>query len=57
MRTVLEQVNGKHVVEVPHVIVGLYSLKNGQVFEIRAREKKDILIINMATMLTNNSQK
>lgn len=51
MRTTLEKVNGKHIVEVPLTIVGLYSLKNGQVFEIKARENKNILIINMATML------
>ncbi len=51
MRTVLEKVNGKNVVEVPFTIIGLYSLKEGQIFEIKTRENKNILIINMATLL------
>lgn len=51
MRTVLEKVNGKHVVKVPCSIIGLYSLKDGQVFEIKTRENKNILIINMTTLL------
>lgn len=51
MRTVLENHGEKHIVEVPHTIVALYSLKEGQVFEVRDRENKNILIISMATKL------
>lgn len=54
MRTVLEKIEDRHLVEVPCTIVGLYSLKNGQIFEIKTRESKKVLFINMATMLSES---
>lgn len=51
MRTILENYEGRNIVEVPRAIVALYSLKEGQVFEVRDRENKNILIISMAAKL------
>ena len=52
MQTVLEKdKNGNHVFEVPSTIIGLYSLKEGQIFQVRVKEGKNVIIITFATNL------
>ena len=52
MRTVLRNKKGRYTIDIPSTIVGLYDLKDGQVFEVKIKDNDNgVLLISMATKL------
>lgn len=53
MEAKLESRNGKYFLEIPKTLIDLYSLKSGMVFEIKATENvQNMLVLNISTSLT-----